>query len=320
MLSATALRSVIAVGFLALPVAGCSVALTRFEDNSFWESAPPPLSESERLSRLARAAPDPGMGSIFRPKLDLANVGRLAEVRSGNHSAVHRAARPAHRIERLTPHQKPSGEVARTKNDLARNIAMLGHPSSQGLHPQRALNSVKSNSSHGPPKGPVQKIVTRGSVADAAGGARAIFQWPASGKIVARFGAQRDGDKSHGITIAIPEDTPIRCAGNGVVIYAGSSLKTFGNLVLVRHADNYVTAYAHAKALKVKRGDRVKRGDVLGTSGRTGEVSTPRLYFEIRKDSAPVDPLRLLTTGPDVKRATSSMWPRVAAQETGVPT
>jgi murein DD-endopeptidase MepM/ murein hydrolase activator NlpD len=79
-----------------------------------------------------------------------------------------------------------------------------------------------------------------------------------------------------------------------VVIYAGSGLKGFGNLALVRHANNYVTVYAHAKELRVKRGDQVKRDDVIGASGQTGNVNTPQVHFEVRKDSAPVDPLRLL--------------------------
>ena len=79
-----------------------------------------------------------------------------------------------------------------------------------------------------------------------------------------------------------------------MVIYAGSELKGFGNLVLVRHANSYVTVYAHAKELDVKRGDQIKRGDVIGASGQSGNVSSPRLYFEVRKYSEPVDPLRLL--------------------------
>ena len=79
-----------------------------------------------------------------------------------------------------------------------------------------------------------------------------------------------------------------------MVIYADNGLQGFGNLVLVRHADNYVTVYAHAKELSVKRGDQIRRGDIIGYSGQTGSVSTPQLYFEVRKYSAPVDPLRFL--------------------------
>jgi murein DD-endopeptidase MepM/ murein hydrolase activator NlpD len=94
---------------------------------------------------------------------------------------------------------------------------------------------------------------------------------------------------------AVPEDSPIRPAQDGVVIYAGSGLKGFGNLVVLRHTNNYVTVYAHAKELKVKRGDQIKRGDLIGTSGQSGNVSTPQVYFEVRKYSRPVDPLPLLS-------------------------
>jgi murein DD-endopeptidase MepM/ murein hydrolase activator NlpD len=107
------------------------------------------------------------------------------------------------------------------------------------------------------------------------------------GPIVARFGAQCDGLHNSGIAIAVAKNTPIRSAEDGVVIYAGSGLKSFGNLALVRHADNYVTAYGHAKELAVKRGDQVKRGDIIGRSGQTGQASTPRVHFGIRKDSVP---------------------------------
>jgi murein DD-endopeptidase MepM/ murein hydrolase activator NlpD len=114
------------------------------------------------------------------------------------------------------------------------------------------------------------------------------------GKIVERFGQQSNGERSDGITIAVPEDTPIGSADDGVVIYAGGGLKRFGNLVLVRHDNGYVTAYAHARELEVKRGDQVKRGDLIGKSGQTGSVSSPQLYFEVRRNSAPLDPLPLL--------------------------
>jgi murein DD-endopeptidase MepM/ murein hydrolase activator NlpD len=144
-------------------------------------------------------------------------------------------------------------------------------------------------------QGPPAQKAARTRSADTRGtDATPIFHWPVHGKILARFGPQLDGRKSGGINIAVPEDTPIECAEDGVVLYAGSGLKGFGNLVLVRHANNYVTVYAHAKELRVKRGDQVRRADIIGRSGQTGNVSTPQVYFEVRKDSAPLDPLRVL--------------------------
>jgi len=148
-----------------------------------------------------------------------------------------------------------------------------------------------------PPAPPAAAPVAKTTSAPLAADPTPTFHWPVHGKIVARYGSQSDGEKNDGIAIAVPEGTPIKSAGDGEVIYAGSGLKGFGNLVLVRHADSYVTAYGHAKELTVARGDTVKRGDIIGRSGQTGEASTPRVHFEIRKDSVPVDPMRLLKPG-----------------------
>lgn len=118
-------------------------------------------------------------------------------------------------------------------------------------------------------------------------GEKADFRWPARGRVIAGFSG-RGGNE--GINIAVPEGTPVKAAESGTVAYAGSELKGYGNLVLIRHANGYVSAYAHNGELKVKRGDTVKRGQVVASSGQTGNVSSPQLHFELRKGSAPVDP------------------------------
>jgi murein DD-endopeptidase MepM/ murein hydrolase activator NlpD len=120
------------------------------------------------------------------------------------------------------------------------------------------------------------------------------FRWPARGKVVTSYGAKTNGKANDGINIAVPEGTPVKAAEDGVVAYAGNELKGYGNLVLVRHANGYVTAYAHASELLVKRGDTIKRGQVIAKSGQSGEVASPQLHFEIRKGSSPVDPLQFL--------------------------
>ncbi len=92
----------------------------------------------------------------------------------------------------------------------------------------------------------------------------------------------------------MPEGTPIKAAEDGVVAYAGNELKGYGNLVLVRHPNGFVTAYAHASELLVKRGDTIKRGQIIAKAGQTGTVSSPQVHFEIRKGSSPVDPTQYL--------------------------
>jgi murein DD-endopeptidase MepM/ murein hydrolase activator NlpD len=130
--------------------------------------------------------------------------------------------------------------------------------------------------------------------ASEATGALPTFRWPVRGKVITSYGAKTNGKANDGINVAVPEGTPIKAAEDGVVAYSGNELKGYGNLVLVRHANGYVTAYAHASELLVKRGDTIKRGQVIAKSGQSGEVASPQLHFEIRKGSTPVDPLQFL--------------------------
>ncbi len=125
-------------------------------------------------------------------------------------------------------------------------------------------------------------------------GALPTFRWPVRGKVITSYGAKTNGKSNDGINLAVPEGTPVKAAEDGVVAYSGNELKGYGNLVLVRHSNGYVTAYAHASELLVKRGDTIKRGQVIAKSGQSGEVASPQLHFEIRKGSTPVDPLQFL--------------------------
>ena len=118
------------------------------------------------------------------------------------------------------------------------------------------------------------------------------FRWPARGRIIAGFKGGTGGND--GINIAVPEGTQVKAAEGGVVAYAGSELKGYGNLVLIRHPNGYVTAYANNGEIDVKRGETVKRGDVIAKSGQSGNVSSPQLHFEVRKGSTPVDPTGML--------------------------
>lgn len=135
--------------------------------------------------------------------------------------------------------------------------------------------------------------VTPAKAAEATG-ALPTFRWPVRGKVITSYGAKTNGKANDGINVAVPEGTPVKAAEDGVVAYAGNELKGYGNLVLIRHANGYVTAYAHASELLVKRGDAIKRGQVIAKSGQSGEVASPQLHFEIRKGSTPVDPLQFL--------------------------
>ena len=127
---------------------------------------------------------------------------------------------------------------------------------------------------------------------------QARFLWPLRGAVISRFGPKAGGLHNDGINIAASTGAPIVAAEDGVVAYAGNELRGFGNLLLVRHAGGWTTAYAHGERLLVKRGDRVRKGDVIARVGATGRVQRPQLHFELRRGTDAVDPLRFLAPVP----------------------
>ncbi|MBZ9668735.1 peptidoglycan DD-metalloendopeptidase family protein [Mesorhizobium sp. ES1-3] len=141
--------------------------------------------------------------------------------------------------------------------------------------------------SYTPPKKDA-KVIQQAEDDDAvAPGATGIgkMRWPVRGRVISSFGSGKDG-----VDIAVPTGTPVKAAENGVVIYAGDGLKEFGNTVLVRHENGLVTVYGHASSIEVQRGQKVKRGQEIALSGMSGTTDSPKLHFEVRKNSAPVDP------------------------------
>lgn len=120
------------------------------------------------------------------------------------------------------------------------------------------------------------------------------MRWPVKGKVISEFGSKPNGLRNEGINISVPEGTSVRASDGGIVAYAGNELKGYGNLVLIRHDGGWVTAYAHNKELFVKRGDTVKRGDIIAKAGQTGSVSTPQVHFEVRKGATAMDPMKFL--------------------------
>jgi murein DD-endopeptidase MepM/ murein hydrolase activator NlpD len=166
----------------------------------------------------------------------------------------------------------------------ATKVASAGGPPQSARLAQATTNVVEE-----------KPVVEAASVKSSeATGALPTFRWPVRGKVITTYGAKTNGKSNDGINLAVPEGTPVKAAEDGVVAYSGNELKGYGNLVLVRHSNGYVTAYAHASELMVKRGDTIKRGQIIAKSGQSGEVGSPQLHFEIRKGSSPVDPLQFL--------------------------
>jgi murein DD-endopeptidase MepM/ murein hydrolase activator NlpD len=117
------------------------------------------------------------------------------------------------------------------------------------------------------------------------------FRWPARGRVIAGYGRRPDGTQNDGINLALPQGAEVHASEAGKVAYAGNELKGYGNLVLIRHDNGWVSAYAHNDQLLVKRDDVVRRGQVIAKAGKTGSVDQPQLHFELRQGSRPVDPM-----------------------------
>lgn len=120
------------------------------------------------------------------------------------------------------------------------------------------------------------------------------FIKPVAGQVISGYGPKEDGLHNDGINIKAAAGDAVRAAEQGIVVYQGSQIEGYGNMILIRHANGYLTAYAHMSKTLVKKGDKVKRGQAIGTVGSSGNVKTPQLHFEIRKGRDAIDPKKLM--------------------------
>lgn len=120
------------------------------------------------------------------------------------------------------------------------------------------------------------------------------FTWPVKGNVISAYGPKSGGLYNEGVNIAAARGTPVKAAAAGTVVYVGNDLHSYGNMVLVRHSDGYVTAYAHLDKAQVARGDSLRAGQVLGSVGNSGTVAQHQLHFEIRKGGQTLDPQRYI--------------------------
>jgi len=171
-----------------------------------------------------------------------------------------------------SPSRKTSVAMAETPPDPP--SATGGTPASNS--PVRTKNKAKGSSVHPTenlPSGPPN------------------WRWPAKGQVIAGFEA--NSGLNQGIDIRGNLGEPVEAAADGHVVYAGSGLRGYGNLVIIKHNDTYLSAYAHNRSLKVAEGERVKVGQPIAEMGRSGSDQV-KLHFEIRRDGNPVNPVRYL--------------------------
>lgn len=159
---------------------------------------------------------------------------------------------------------------------------------------------ARRNTSYSPPPSPVAPPSSTGVVKKSPSPSRPkstpspgvlTWNWPASGKVISKYSAS--GNINKGIDIGGDLGEPVRAAAGGEVVYSGSELTGYGKLIIMKHNNSYLSAYAHNKELLVREGDSVKAGQKIAEIGSTG-TTEPKLHFEIRQNGKPVDPMRFL--------------------------
>ncbi len=224
-------------------------------------------------------------------------VPKLAQAKAGTHAKA--LGEPPRTLAEQGAHLKAanvraaraagSSRTARVNQKEAQN-AIKSARGQRTLAAAGETAAIVENQAAAPQSGQGHNQTAAAAGAAASGTADPEFRWPARGRIIQAF---KPGGND-GINIALPEGTSVKAAESGYVAYAGNELKRYGNLILIRHPNGFVSAYANTSEIEVKRGDTVKRGQTIAKSGQSGDVSTPQLHFELRKGTTPVDPTHYL--------------------------
>lgn len=216
----------------------------------------------------------------------------VAVIADLNELDVSQPIRPGHVLDVPSPAREDTGDVPRPTPRPSYSVEAGYETPRPMAKPEREYAEPAGNATSGY-SGDLQYLLSWWTKANAdadSDSESAQFIWPVRGPILEGFGGDGHGERNDGINIAAAEGTPIRAAAAGTVTYAGNELKGYGNLVLIKHADGFVTAYAHAGSIRVSRGDVVKKGEIIGTAGATGDVDRPQLHFEIRHGVDAVNP------------------------------
>jgi murein DD-endopeptidase MepM/ murein hydrolase activator NlpD len=273
--------------------------------NNQYGAAPPVAPPATRLAAGPGYAPaGPGNGiHVVQPGETLYSLSRRYHkqpmlIAQANNVGLDHKVKIGDRV--IIPGSGPIAPVAARPAPQQQRVAEV-KPKPQIAKPQGAPGNAAPQvhaitPAADPAPEPAQQAAPPVAPSEATGSAPS-FRWPVRGRVSEGFGPRPNGGQNDGINVAVPQGTPIKSAEDGVVAYAGNELKGYGNLVLIRHSNGFVTAYAHASELTVKKGEQVKRGQVIGKSGATGNVTAPQLHFEVRKGATPVDPMQYLQGG-----------------------
>jgi murein DD-endopeptidase MepM/ murein hydrolase activator NlpD len=242
--------------------------------------AAPAISNAD-LPSLSASPPDPAI-PVVGPTIDaMGNVAVPSAIRATGHG----------------PSEDGDGvNVAGRPSSLPKSAAkpINSHPTTRtaSLSPTIRPPLTRPPSARPTPARPTPALP---SITDMpSSGAPSALIWPINGRVIETFGTKRDFRTLDGIEIEAPAGTPFRAAANGTVAYVGNQLVGYGWLVLIRHPDGVMSAYAYAQSVNVRENQIVTRGQVIGLVGTTGRARTPRLHFQIRQNTHPVDPLQRL--------------------------
>lgn len=281
---------------IALTLASCAGSSDPWWDSQYdYRSSPSASSSSSSLGPAARPRPRPQTASGF-VRNSATPVARPAS--SGPRSRNSIAARthvvkPGETVYRISSQYKVEQGDLKTANGIGPDNSLrvgqrLSIPGDQPQTTRVAAAPARPSTAAPTPRNKPPLATPPPATGE--------FIWPAEGRIISRFGPKADGLHNDGINIAVPEGTPVRAAQTGVVAYAGNELRGYGNLLLVRHSNGWMTAYAHNGELLVERGATVTKGQTIATAGRTGSVQTAQVHFEIRRGSEALDPIKAMSS------------------------
>jgi murein DD-endopeptidase MepM/ murein hydrolase activator NlpD len=227
------------------------------------------------------------------------NVYPQATSRSAPVSAIEEApviveAPPSVNAAELPPVTPPVPETPSQPLYVDDTVPPASQVTEYETNPSHQLRLPAEKKPEAMPKETVTSTKTTTTVVEQPKAVGANFIWPVKGKIISGYGKKPDGSFNDGINIAANQGEPVVAADDGEVVYSGNELQGYGNMVIVRHDDGVMTAYAHADRILVDKGDTVRQGVAIATVGKSGGVEQPQLHFGVRVNKQPVDPVGYL--------------------------
>jgi len=187
----------------------------------------------------------------------------------------------------------PRGAAASAS--AAASLANPAAPAAKPIAPLTPRGPVPIGSEHNPPpSSEATGVISTAEPPAPPAHSGGTFLWPVRGRVLEGFGTGPDGTHNDGINIAASRGAAIEATEGGVIAYSGNELRGYGNLILVKHPNGWISAYAHCDLILVKTGQKVVRGQVIARVGASGNVNEPQLHFELRRDKKPVDPREYL--------------------------